>query len=271
MAGGDELLELGTVDKEIAGDLGHGGMVAQLPPEESADRGNSRRLWPGSGVTNHARETPVPTTLQEQIDEQMSGALPPEVQALIDEMVADLRETNVAPGLEVGATAPDFELPTATGGTLRLSDQLAEGPVVLSFYRGAWCPICNIELRGLQNILGDIARLGASLVAVNPQAPDDSLEFSEKLGLGFAVLSDLDQSVISDYGLQFPLSDKLRPVYEKFGIPLPDQNADGSWNLPIPATYVIAPDAAIVARHVDANYQKRMEPADILAALDGLT
>lgn len=211
------------------------------------------------------------TTLQNQIDEHMAGRLPPEVQALIDEMVADLGDTNVAPGLEVGSTAPDFELPAAAGGSVRLADKLADGPVVLSFYRGAWCPICNIELRGLQQALGEITAEGASLVAVSPQAPDDSLDFSEKLGLGFDVLSDTDQGVIGDYGLQFPLSEKLRPVYEQFGIPLPDQNADGSWNLPIPATYVIAPDGTIAARHVDPNYQKRMEPADIVEALRSLS
>lgn len=211
-----------------------------------------------------------PTGMQAEIDETMGAITPPDLQALIEAMVDDLDRRGAVPGIEVGTPAPDFTLPDAHGVPVTLSQRLADGPVVLSFYRGAWCPVCNIELRALQAHLGEIAARGASLVAVSPQAPDTSLPFAESAGLGFDVLSDLDQAVASAYGVRFRLSDALIAQYEQWGLLLPEQNADGSWDLPVPATYVIGPDATVVARHVDPDYRHRMDPAQILDALDGI-
>lgn len=205
-------------------------------------------------------------SLRQQIERAMDGMIPPEIQTRIEEMVADLRRDEVVPGLEVGASAPDFTLPDMHGRTFRLQDRLRAGPVVLCFYRGDWCPICNVQLRVLQQHLADIAGLGASLVAVSPQPPDRSLTLSEKLELRFDVLSDLEQQVAEAYRIRFPLGHQLRAIYEQF-LPLPEQNADGSWNLPVPATFVIGTDGTIEARHVDADYRQRMEPEEILAAL----
>lgn len=207
-------------------------------------------------------------SLQAEIDETMAPLTPPPIQELIEVMVADLRRTGAVPGLAVGSTAPMFSLPDAHGNPVALGERLAEGPVVLSFYRGAWCPICNIELRALQAQLGAIRDRGASLVAVSPQAPDESLSFAEKLDLGFDVLSDLDQSVADSFRIRFRLSDDLIAMYEQWGLLLPEQNADGTWDLPVPATYVIDQTGVIRARHVDADYRLRMEPAAILTALD---
>lgn len=204
--------------------------------------------------------------LRQMIKEAMAERVPAEIQGRIDEMVADLRLEDAVPGLPVGAPAPDFTLPDAHGRPVRLHDRLRSGPVVLSFYRGDWCPICNVQLRALQQHLPAIAELGASLIAVSPQTPDRSLIFAEKLELGFDVLSDLRQEAAADYRVRFPLGHQLREVYERF-LPLPELNADASWNLPVPATYVIGADGIIRARHVDADYRHRMEPDDILTAL----
>jgi peroxiredoxin len=210
------------------------------------------------------------TSLQAEIDESMAPLAATPLEAAVAAMVTDLQQSAAVPGLPVGATAPMFSLPDAHGTPVALADRLADGPVVLSFYRGAWCPICNIELRALQAQLDAIRDRGASLVAVSPQAPDESLSFAEKLDLGFDVLSDLDQSVADSFRIRFRLSDDLIAMYEEWGLLLPEQNADGTWDLPVPATYVIDRAGIISARHVDADYRQRMEPVAILAALDDI-
>lgn len=190
------------------------------------------------------------------------------VRRIADEMIEELRSSGTVPGIDVGDTAPDFVLPSATGDKVRLADRLAAGSVVVVFYRGAWCPHCNMHLRGLQEILDDLSARGASLVAISPQAPDDSLAFSERLELGFDVLSDLDQSVIDEWRLRFELPDGLRDVYRDMDMALDEHNAAGTWTLPVPATFVLDTTGVVRARHVDPDYRKRMEPADVLAALD---
>ncbi len=130
----------------------------------------------------------------------------------INDAFADIEARGLVPGLDVGATAPDFTLPDATGGAVHLADRLAEGPVVVTFYRGAWCPYCNLELHAYQEALPDFRRLGARLIAISPQAPDDGLSTQEKHSLEFDVLSDLDQEVAAAYRIRFPLGHQLREV-----------------------------------------------------------
>lgn len=187
--------------------------------------------------------------------------------ALIETMIERLRAEGTVPGIPIGERAPRFALPDVHGRTVSLDDRLAEGPVVLSFYRGAWCPVCNTQFTGLQEALPAITELGASLVAISPQAPDASQAFVQRLGLGFDVLSDLDQATIRDYRLQFALDEELRPLYRGFNLALDEHNADGTWNLPVPATFVLDRHGIVRARHVDPNYKERMAVDDLLAAL----
>jgi peroxiredoxin len=172
--------------------------------------------------------------------------------------------------LKAGDPAPDFSLPDAQGKTVRLSVLLARGPVVLSFYRGGWCPYCNLELRALQCAMPDIERIGASLVAVSPQTTDESLSTAEKNALAFAVLSDTDSRVAKTFGIAFDLADELRPIYTRFNHALPDKNGDDSWVLPLPATFVIDRNGTIALAYVDVDYRNRLEPADIVALLETL-
>lgn len=188
--------------------------------------------------------------------------------ALATAMIERLREDGTAPGIEVGETAPTFELPGHDGTEVSLSDRLASGPVVLSFYRGAWCPVCNAELQALTESIDDIRRRGAALVAVSGQAPDASAGLVERLGLPFDVLSDVDQRVIRDYRLQFELPDELRTFYRQWGMALDEQNGDRSWSLPVPATFVIDTRGIVRSRHVDPDYRQRMSPREIVEALD---
>lgn len=170
-------------------------------------------------------------------------------------------------GLKAGDKVPDFRLPEARGGFVRLKDLLAKGPVVLSFYRGGWCPYCNLELRALQKALPEIAGLGAQLVAISPQTPDESLSTAEKNELAFCVLSDVGSVTAKAFGIAFDLAEELRPIYARSGHALPDKNGDESWVLPIPATYVIDSDGTIALAFRDVDYRNRLEPAEIIAAL----
>lgn len=172
--------------------------------------------------------------------------------------------------LTVGAQAPRFTLPSATGTPVSLAELLAEGPVVLTFYRGAWCPYCNIALRALQRHHDDVTARGARLVAVSPQVADESLSLAEKHELGFDVLSDIGSDVAERYGIAFDLPDELADLYDSFGFELQRTNGGHRRTLPLPATYVIDRDGTVRWAFVDSDYTKRAEPADILAALDAL-
>ncbi|WP_405409080.1 peroxiredoxin-like family protein [Streptomyces decoyicus] len=171
---------------------------------------------------------------------------------------------------QAGDAAPRFSLPTATGATVTLDSLLSAGPVVLTFYRGAWCPYCNLALRALQQQHADITARGAQLAAISPQIPDESLTLTEKHALAFDVLSDLGSDTAKQYGLSFDLPDDLAAVYDSFGFDLQRVNGGHPRTLPIPATYVIDRDGTIRWAFVDTDYTARAEPSDILAALDAL-
>ncbi len=169
--------------------------------------------------------------------------------------------------INTGDSAPDFELPNATGGTVRLYEALGRGPVILNFYRGGWCPFCNLELQALQSRLQEIKSLGATLIGISPETPDNSLTTAEKHQLDFDVLSDLGNNTARGYGLIFTVFEEMRPLYLKWELDVPAVNGDNSWELPVPATYLIDKDRVVRAAHVDKDYTKRMEPDLILAEL----
>ncbi|MEQ9288230.1 MAG: peroxiredoxin-like family protein [Cyclobacteriaceae bacterium] len=170
-----------------------------------------------------------------------------------------------AKGLKTGDLAPDFTLPNANGDAISLKDILAKGPAVLKFYRGEWCPICNLDLRAVQQRLPDIQNLGGQLLAISPQKPDDALTAKEKNSLEFEVLSDANQEVIKAYNLQF---DPGEDYHNRRDLTL--LNGDGSKTLPIPATFIIDTDRRIAAAHVEANYTQRMLPGEIIDQLSKL-
>lgn len=166
----------------------------------------------------------------------------------------------------IGDLAPDFTLKNALGKEVSLKDYLKKGPVVLVWYRGGWCPYCNINLHYLQEELPNIIAQGAHLVALTPEIPDQSMSTSEKHHLEFEVLSDINNTVAKDYGVVFKLSDEVAQKYnEKFG--LNKHNGDDSNELPLAATYIINTDGKIVYAFLDADYRKRAEPSEITAFL----
>lgn len=216
-------------------------------------------------------QTPTLTGQIDTFQQAMAGQVPADIMAQLGAETARVARSGIAAqALKVGAHAPGFALPDATGNATRLSELLERGPVVLTFYRGEWCPYCNLTLRTYQAALPAIAELGATLVAVSPQTPDNSLTTVEKKELTFPVLSDVGNAVARQYGLVFSLSEGVRPVYTAIGSDLPTYNGDQSWELPIPGTFVIARDGTARLAFVDPDYTHRLEPAEILAALRGL-
>ena len=200
------------------------------------------------------------------------SSLPEDQQKTVSSAFEELMSSTVAADAKTsGDQAPDFELTNVRGSTLSIRDALAEGPVVLSFYRGSWCPFCNLELNALQQQLPAIRDCGARLIAVSPEKPDSSLTHAEKLNLEFDVLSDPGNRVAGAYGLIMTVLESLRPLYLQWGIDLPAANGDDSHQLPVPATYVIDRYGTIQAAHVDKDYTKRMEPEAIIAALKALS
>jgi peroxiredoxin len=202
---------------------------------------------------------------------EMAARAPAAVAARLASGLAEIAASGVAPGLQIGDRAPNFTLPDALGQRVELFHRLESGPVVLTFYRGAWCPYCNLTLRALQAALPRLRTHGASVIAISPQTPDRSLTLTEKHSLEFDVLSDVEQSVIRAYRVQFTSPADIKDLYlNTFHNDLSTQTADGSWALPIPATFVIDRTGIIRARHVRVDYRTRMDPDDIEAALSEL-
>jgi len=212
--------------------------------------------------------------LGDQLDETVStfmSSLPDNDAQIVGASFEKLHASHTGESaIAVGATAPDFTLPAATGEPVTLYRKLKEGPVVLSFYRGGWCPFCNLELRALQALLPEIRALGANLIGISPETPDNSLTTAEKHQLEFEVLSDIGNKTARDYGLIFTVYEEMRPLYLKWGLDVPASNGDNSWELPVPATYVIDTNRIVRAAHIDKDYTKRMEPEQILATLGNI-
>ena len=172
--------------------------------------------------------------------------------------------------LNIGDTCPDFELGNARGVKVRLSEQLKNGPAVISFYRGAWCPYCNLEIRALKNNLDAFRQHGADLIAISPQVPDKSLSQITDLDLKFEVLSDTGNEIAKQFGLVFTVSPELRPIYDTFGIDIAGHNGDNNFEIPMPATYIVDSDRKIRFGFVSADYTQRLEPSIIIEELQKL-
>jgi peroxiredoxin len=191
--------------------------------------------------------------------------------AQMDRATEELTAADPLAGMPaVGDIAPKFELPNQSGTLVSLDGLLTYGPVVVVFYRGLWCPFCSLTLRSYQQLLPELVDLGASLVGISLQTPDDSLTTAERNALTFQVLSDLGANVSRAYGLTFTLPAYLRDVYRERGHPLPAFNGTGDWELPIPATFVIDRDGIVACAAAMPDYTERVDPRQALAAVEKL-
>lgn len=169
--------------------------------------------------------------------------------------------------LKAGDRAPDFILHDPDGHPVSSSELRQQGPLVVSFYRGVWCPYCNMELQALQAALPQFQALGAQLVAISPQLPVNSRKSVRQNALSFPILSDSHNAVAAAFGLRFAMSDELVELYKSLKNDLPAFNGDDSWTLPMPARYVIGQDGTILYAEVNPDYTRRPEPDDMLPAL----
>jgi peroxiredoxin len=191
--------------------------------------------------------------------------------AAMDRATEELIATGQAErALKAGDRAPDFVLNDPDGKPVSSRELVAKGPLVVSFYRGVWCPYCNLELQALQAQLADIEARGATLIAVSPQTAPNSRRSQRDNKLNFTILSDPKAEVADAFGIRFALPDYLIEVYKQFKNDLPLVNGDPSWVLPMPARYVIGTDGIIAYAEVNSDYTQRPDPSELLPVLDRL-
>jgi peroxiredoxin len=166
--------------------------------------------------------------------------------------------------LSVGDKIPSISLQNAIGEIIHVDDLLKTGPVIISFYRGSWCPFCNLELKAYQDILPEIKKAGGHLVAISPDMPDYSLSLKERRSLEFSVLSDIDQNIAKAFNLVFEVDQRVLDIYEQKGFMLKEHQGNKGKELPIPATYVVDQNHIIRLAYIDTIYQNRLEPIDAL-------
>ena len=212
------------------------------------------------------------SSLQEAIDafqQEMLPQIPDNVAVAMQAAMTDLKQSGLENNAKTtGDSCPDFTLPNADKKAVSLNALLVKGPVVISFYRGAWCPYCNLEINALQTKLAAIQSHGASLIAITPQLPDKSLGQIKEKSLGFEILSDQQNRVARQFGLVFTLPETLRPIYTSMGIDIPEHNGDDSFELPVPATYIVGQDKKIRYAFVNVDYTRRLEPDIIIEQLE---
>lgn len=194
-----------------------------------------------------------------------------QAKTLYDDGIAKVAATGVIDTMkQVGDEAPAFTLPNAVGEAIASEALLKDGPIVVVFYRGAWCPYCNLTLAAWQDELETIQGLGGQLVAISPQLPDFSLDSKQKNELSFPVLSDVGNTVADVFGVTTQVTPEIIKLWEG-RIDLEQHNGDASAKLPLPATYLIGTDGKIHFAHAHADYRVRAEPADVIAKLRQLS
>ncbi len=210
-------------------------------------------------------------TLTEKLKDYADASVkrhPGVAQDIMQNAITELEATDIlSHAIKTGDTFPDFTLPNARGEVISLYDLLKNGNVVLTFYRGGWCPYCNITLRGLQQALPQINAKGATLVAITPETPDNSLNTQEKNKLDFQVLTSENNALARSIGLIYKLPEDLVVLYKKFGINLDQSQGNTANELPIAATYVIDQKGKITYHFLAEDYKLRADPIDIIKAL----
>ncbi len=217
---------------------------------------------------------PTNTPLQQQIDEFIAeGAswLPTNLLQDLLSPIGQLMNSGAAENaLKEGAQAPDFALPDARGNAVRLSHLLTQGPVIMTFYRGQWCPYCHLALRAYQQALPHLQARGASLVAISPQRPHHSRAMAEKLELTFALLSDMGNQVARQFGLVFTINEAVRGAHKQVCADLPAFNGDDSWELPMAGTFLVDQSGIVRLAFVHPDFTRRLDPLVVIARLKEL-
>jgi peroxiredoxin len=214
-------------------------------------------------------------SLQEKLDALRTKfeteMAPPEMIAVMHRVTDELIASGQAGrALKAGDRAPEFTLPDPDGKPVSSADLLAKGPLVLTFYRGAWCPYCNLDLKAMEEAAAGIHSRGASLIAISQQTGANSRKSQRDNRLSFPILSDKGGELTATFGILWKLPDDLKQIHKKLGADLELFNGDDSWTLPMPARYVIGQDGIIAYAEVNPDYTHRPEPSDVFPILDRL-
>ena len=201
---------------------------------------------------------------------ELRAGVDKDVLAIVGEGIKELTNSDIyTTSLQVGDIAPTFILENQSGEAISSAELLKEGVIIVTWYRGAWCPFCNMQLRALQKALPDFKHRGATLLAISPQKPDGSLSVKERNELEFEVLSDTTNRVAKSFGIVFKLTEKLSYHYKNtFGIDLEEYNGTTTDELPLAATYVIDRFGVIRYAYLNTDHTERSEPSEIIAILD---
>ncbi len=211
-------------------------------------------------------------SLQAEIDERRSKSKVPNAKRMtMEQATQELRDSGIIDeAKKKGDQYIDFELPNINGDKVKLSEKLKDGPIILTFYRGGWCPYCNLQLKAYQEQLENFKAAGGQLIAVSPESMDSANTTVKKHEIQYEILSDNMNTQARKYGLVFKLPKKLKDVYLSVGLDLEKNQGNDSWELPIPATYVIDKSGKIVYSFLNVDYVQRAEPQDIIKALKNL-
>ena len=201
--------------------------------------------------------------------ETIAKYVPPDVQAVHERTIAALKSQELAAKtLGVGAKAPAFELPDHNGRRVSSADLLSRGRLVVCFIRGRWCPFCVGQTEAMNYIAPQIAAAGASLVAISPQTEKQAFFMHDQHKLNFPLLVDAHNHVARQFGLVYRVPNEQQGLYRTTFVNLPFTNGDDSWELPIPATYVVGRDETILFAAASEDYTDRPEPLEILSILE---
>src|SRR5262245_13977524 len=190
--------------------------------------------------------------------------------AAVDRLIARLRDGRIGLGApQEGDAMPSLLLPDHAGHLVRLEDLTAKWPLVITFARGHWCPYCRIAVSALAEVADDAARVGASIVAIVPDRQLFAAKLKAEANAPFPILTDIDNGYALSLGLLFWVGEEMRREMLARGADPAQSQGNDSWFVPVPATFVVAHNGRIVARHVDPDYRKRMEVDAVLAAVRG--
>lgn len=210
------------------------------------------------------------SSLQDHLDQITANTrqlVQAERMAIGERAVAELFASGIEERiLPVGAAAPEFALKDSNGKLVRSTDLLAQGPLIVKFFRGRWCPYCMTELEAWRDLYGRLRESGVSLVAVSPQVERQSDFMVSQHGLPFPVLSDPGCAVAAQFGLVYTVPEYHRQYYRSILVNIPFINGDESWKLPLPATYVVSSAGRAVLAEVHADFRVRPEPEEAMAA-----
>ena len=204
----------------------------------------------------------------QQFNIELAAKVPQEVLEAFGKSIEDLKTKNIEEkSIKIGETIPNFSLKNAKNEVVNSSDILKNGKMIIAFYRGSWCPYCNLELKALQEKISEFKEKNATLVAISPQSPDNSLTVIEKHHLTFEVLTDKDNVFAKQLGIVFELQDFVLPYYHALGIDLSSFNENTNNSLPIPAVFVVNESSKIIYKFADANYMNRIDIDELLKTL----